>query len=143
MIALAASPLARKIGFYIVIAIILYWIGRQWLNSHDNKVAQETRQEVTEAARIEKEASLKAEREKVAQERALLLERIERLNLDLDKVYRSLDNALATARKAQERNASTVINIPDHELNGAIRAVLRGQQPSGSNGTAPGPTQTP
>ena len=123
-----AIPLQYKVGAYVLAALAVLWLGRQWLNQHDNKVAQETRQEVTETQRVEKEAAIKAEREAVALEIQTLNGRIAELETQNTKLYGSLNNAIQLSKKMQERNANFVLGIPDDQINGAIRTILKGGQ---------------
>lgn len=133
-----------KVTLYVAIAVAIFFAGRQWLNNHDNKVAQETREEVTEAERVKAEASIKVEREMVAKELVSKQAQIDQLNADLSKTYRSLDNALRVARKAQEQNVVTVMSIPNDRINAAVRSELRrGQQPSDPGGASPSPPPAP
>lgn len=125
-----SQALMLKIGVYLVLSLGLLWIGKQWLNAHDNKVAQQTREEVTEQQRIQAEAKFKAEREALLIEKKNLSDRMAELELQNTKLYGSLNESIKLSKKLQDANAGTVINIPDSELNGAIRAVLAGQQPS-------------
>lgn len=119
-----------KYGIYAAIILAALWLGRQWLNNHDNKVAQETREEVTEQQRIQAEAKFKVEREAITAEKEELSAKVAELELNNTKLYGSLNESIKLSKKLQAANAGTVIGIPDHELNGAIRAVLRGQQPT-------------
>lgn len=121
---LSMIPLPYKIGACAVLLFVVYMGFRQWLNNHDNKVAQETREAVTEEQRIKAEAVIKAEREALAQERKVLEARIDQLYKDKDALYGRFNEAIKQSRKTQAGNAAAVLGIPDAEINSYIRAEL-------------------
>ncbi len=129
---LIAKAVLIKYGIYAAIVLLGLWLGKQWLNAHDNKVAQQTREEVTEEQRIKAEAKFKAERDILALERRELVIKAMELEKQNEKLHGELYETIRLSKKLQAAGISAAAGIPDSELNAAIRAVLagRGSQPA-------------
>lgn len=129
---LIAKAVLIKYGIYAAIILLGLWLGKQWLNTHDNKVAQQTREEVTEEQRIKAEAKFKAERDILALERRELVIKAMELEKQNDKLHGELYETIRLSKKLQAAGINAAAGVPDSELNAAIRAVLagRGSQPA-------------
>ncbi len=125
-----SQTLMIKLGLYTLLALGLLWAGKQWLNRHDNKVAQQTREEVTEEQRAKAEAGFAAERKALLADREVLSARIAELDKQNTRLHGALDETIKLSKKLQAAGISAAAGVPDSELNGAIRAVLAGSQPA-------------
>ena len=117
-------PLPYKlIGAGVVLAGILLG-ARLWLNSHDSKVAQETRVQVSKELDKDFQEKYAAQAKQLAAERAAITADRKRLDADKYQFNREHNAKLKAIQDAQLKDAGAIAAIPPAKRRIYIRAIL-------------------